>query len=344
MPTTFNAISIGQLADIDTTEGNTTAENASALVGLTFGSEGDALVNDFVEITPVGNPGSVYNMNNSPSEQFSVDGGAGQTFDGTAVYNATITYVDGTTSSFTAVLMQDVNGNAYIAPEFSNNADQAALEAGAIRSISFDSLLGNRYSGTTASREEWDYVPCFVAGTDIVTQRGMVKAEDLQADDKVLTMDHGYQAVRWVGSRTVRAKGAMAPVQFEAGALGNEVALQVSPQHRMLVSGWRAEVNFGEKEVLLPAIAMMNDTSVRQIEGGEVTYVHIMFDSHEIIYAAGVPSESFMPGEMGMTAMGQTVRDEIFEIFPELKTEGLAAYGSDARPSVRAKEGHVVFH
>jgi hypothetical protein len=37
MPTTFSAISLGQLPDIDTWEGNTTSENAGALVGMTFG-------------------------------------------------------------------------------------------------------------------------------------------------------------------------------------------------------------------------------------------------------------------------------------------------------------------
>lgn len=344
MPTTFNVISIGQLADIDTNEGNNTAENASALVGMTFGGAGDALVNDFVELSPVGNPGSFYNMNNSPNDQFSIDGGPAQTFDATSVYNATITYIDGTTASFTAVVMQDTNGNTYIAPEFSNNADQAALEAGAIRSISFDSLVGNTYSGTTASREDWDFVPCFTEGTEIVTQAGMRKVEDLCPGDLVLTMDHGYQAVRWVGRRQVAAVGAMAPIHFDIGAIGNDVALEVSPQHRMLVTGWRAEMNFGENEVLVPAVGMINGVTVRQVEGGYVTYVHVMFDSHEIIYAAGVPSESFMPGEMGLTAMGQAVRDEIFEIFPELRDEGLDAYGTDARPSLSVREGQLLVH
>ncbi|MCP4819724.1 MAG: Hint domain-containing protein [Shimia sp.] len=342
MPTTFNVISIGQLADIDTTEGNTTAENASALVGMTFGGPGDALVNDFVELSPIGNPGSAYNMNNSPSEQFSINGGPAQTFDGTSVYNATITYVDGSTATFTAVVMQDTDGNTYIAPEFSNNADQATLEAAAIQSISFDSLLGNRYSGTTANRQEWDFVPCFVLGTEIVTHKGMVPVEQLKLGDLVLTMDHGYQPVRWIGQRSVAAQGALAPIRFEAGAMGNDVPLEVSPQHRMLVTGWRAEMNFGENEVLVPAVGLVNGDTVRQVEGGDVTYVHVMFDNHEIIYAAGIPSESFMPGEIGMTAMGEAVRDEIYAIFPELKDDGLAAYGDDARPSLRASEGQLL--
>ncbi len=124
--------------------------------------------------------------------------------------------------------------------------------------------------------------------------------------------------------------------------MGNDVPLEVSPQHRMLVTGWRAEMNFGENEVLVPAVGLVNGDTVRQVEGGDVTYVHVMFDNHEIIYAAGIPSESFMPGEIGMTAMGEAVRDEIYAIFPELKDDGLAAYGDDARPSLRASEGQLL--
>ncbi|WP_294227453.1 Hint domain-containing protein [uncultured Shimia sp.] len=344
MPTTFNAISVGQLADIDTNEGNNRAENAAALEGLTFGGPGNPLANDFVEISPFGNVGSAYDMDNSPNDQFTVDGGTPQTFDGTAVYNATITYVDGTTATYTAVLFQDTNGNAYLAPEFSNNADQAALEAGPIQSISLDSLLGNRYSGLTSSREDWDFVPCFVEGTKIITQKGERSVEEIEPGDMILTMDHGFQPLRWIGRRTVPARGALAPIRFAPGALGNDVPLMVSPQHRMMLRGWRVEVNFGESEVLVPAQALINGDTVVQVEGGEVTYLHLLFDCHEIIYGGGIPSESFMPGEQGLSSMAQVVQDEIYSLFPELQTEGVHVYGEDARPSLKAREAQILVH
>ncbi len=342
MPTTFHAISVGQLADIDTNEGNNRAENAAALEGLTFGGPGTPLVNDFVEISPFGNVGSTYDMDNSPNNHFTVDGGHPQTFDGTAVYNATITYVDGTTATYTAVLFQDTNGNAYLAPEFSNNTDQAALEAGPIQSISLDSLLGNRYSGLTADREGWDFVPCFVKGTKIITQQGERPVENLAPGDMILTMDHGFQPLRWVGRRSVPARGALAPIRFAPGALGNDAPLMVSPQHRMMLRGWRVEMNFGESEVLVPAQSLINGDTVVQVEGGEVTYLHLLFDCHEIIYGGGIPSESFMPGEQGLSSMARAVQDEIYTLFPELQTEGLHVYGEDARPSLKAREARLL--
>ena len=342
MPTTFNVISLGVLSDIDTTEGNNTAEGASNLVGMTFGSAGNALVNDFVTMSSVGSPGSYYDMDNSPSEQFSINGGAPQTFDGTAIYNATITYIDGTTATITAVVLQDVNGNTYLAPEFSANADQTALEAGAIRSISLDSLAGNNYSGLTSSRETWNYVTCFVRGTKIETASGPVAVEHLNKGDLIRTVDNGLQPLRWIGQRAVPAENAFAPILIRKGALGNTEDLRVSPQHRILLSGWRAEIHLGMPEVLVPAKSLINGETILREIGGEVEYFHIMFDCHELVYAAGIESESFHPGETGWNALTDASREEILTLFPELRDEGFKAYGVTARPTIKPREAQML--
>ncbi len=341
MPTTFNVISIGVLADMDTSEGDNVAENASALVGMTFGSAGNTLVNDFVTMSQVGSVGSSYGSNNSPAEQFSINGGAGQTFDSTVIFNATITYIDGTTATYTAVLYQDVNGNAYLAPEFSANGDQTALEAGAIRSITLDSLVGNSYSGLTASRESWNFVTCFVRGTEIETANGPVPVETLKAGDLVRTVDNGLQPLRWVGQRVVAAEGDFAPILIGKGALGNTEALRVSPQHRVMLSGWRAELFYGQPEVLAAAKNLVNgDTIVREV-GGEVAYFHILFDQHELVYAAGIESESFHPGQMAWPVLPAAAREEILTLFPELRESGIEAYGGPVRPMIKAHEAQL---
>ncbi len=338
MPTTFTAIFLGNLADIDTVEGNNTAENASALVGLTFGGPGDALLADAVTWSPVGNPGGVYNMNNAGNDRFSIDGGPPQSFDGTSIYNATITYIDGTTATITAVIAQDVNGNTYLMPEFSPNADQDALEAGPIQSISLDSLNGNTFSGLTANREDWELVPCFTRGTLIATGRGKVAVEDLRQGDRVETLDHGLQPIRWIGNRTVDAQDAFAPVLFKAGAIGNDRDLLVSQQHRMLINNWRVELNTGHAEALAPARQLVNGRDIVLQPGGQVTYYHLMFDQHELVWAEGCLSESFHPGTLGWNSFEDATRQEILSLFPELARYGLTAYGPSARPSLSAHE------
>ena len=66
--------------------------------------------------------------------------------------------------------------------------------------------------------------------------------EELSVGDEVMTLDHGPQKVRWIGCRAVDAQGVYAPVRITRGALGNTRDLLVSLQHRMLITGWRAQM------------------------------------------------------------------------------------------------------
>ena len=182
---------------------------------------------------------------------------------------------------------------------------------------------------------------CFVRGTRIATAEGEREIEDLVAGDLVLTRDHGYQPIRWIGSTVVEAKGRLAPIVFEVGAVGNARRLKVSPQHRMLLSGWQAELLFDEPEVLAAAKMMVNDTTIRPEEGGEVEYFHMLFDVHEIVYAEGAASESFHPGHQGWGALAEAAREEILTLFPMLDGQRFDTYGPSARRSLTAAETRV---
>ncbi len=162
MATTFDVLYLGTAASIDATEGDTISDNAGFLVGSTFGSSGDPLYGNVQTLSPGGTAGGtagVYDTDNlSSNDTFKIDGGSDQTFDGVAVYNATITYADGTTATITAVIAQDTSGNLYLVPETSYNTDQVALEAKPIESLTFDSLSSNtgnlsadRYAGSFAT-------------------------------------------------------------------------------------------------------------------------------------------------------------------------------------------------
>jgi hypothetical protein len=139
--------------------------------------------------------------------------------------------------------------------------------------------------------------PCFVAGTRIAVPGGDVRVEDLRIGDLVETRDHGPLPLRWVGRRKVPAFGSDAPIRFAAGALGDHDTLFVSPLHCVLIDDWRAEVLFGETEVLCPAHLLVNGDTIRRIPRAEITYVHLMFDTHEIVEAEGLASESFLFGD-----------------------------------------------
>ncbi|MEM0922296.1 MAG: Hint domain-containing protein, partial [Pseudomonadota bacterium] len=181
-------------------------------------------------------------------------------------------------------------------------------------------------------------IVCFTRGTMIATPRGEVAIEDLSVGDKVLTRDNGALPVRWIGSRRLPAVANLAPIMIKAGAMGNDRDLKVSPQHRMLICDWRADLMFGEPEVLVAAKDLINGDTVYRAEGGEVEYWHILFDSHQIVTANGAPSESFHPGEQALTIMDDASRDELLAIFPELRADAANGYGKAARPSLKGWE------
>ena len=187
-------------------------------------------------------------------------------------------------------------------------------------------------------------IACFTRGSQIKTQSGEVAIEDLAVGDRVETLDHGLQPIRWIGSSKCQATGNMAPILIRKGALGNTRDLRVSPQHRMLLSGWHAEVLFGEREVLATAKSLVNDHSILREEGDEVEYFHMLFDTHEIVYAEGAPSESFHPGAEGWKALDKPTRNEILELFPQLANGNFDSYGPSARASLKYKEGSLLSH
>jgi len=176
--------------------------------------------------------------------------------------------------------------------------------------------------------------PCFAAGTLIETDSGPLPIDVIQPGDLVRTVDNGLQPVRWVGRRTVPGRGPMAPVRIAAGALGNWRELVVSPQHRMLLEDWRAEMYFGQPQVLVAAAHLINGDTIRQVSQPRVTYVHLAFDRHEVIFAEGIPSESLYLGEMATATLSPAERAEIAALFPELADE-IGADTNAARNAAR---------
>ncbi|MFN4172846.1 MAG: Hint domain-containing protein, partial [Pseudorhodobacter sp.] len=161
-------------------------------------------------------------------------------------------------------------------------------------------------------------IPCFVAGTMILTPDGEVPVEGLCPGDLVVTHDEGPQPLRWIGQRRVAATGAFAPVEIRAGTFGAHRTLLVSPQHRILVRDSLAELLFGEDEVLIAARHLVNDQSVRIRSGGEVDYVHLLFDRHQVVFSQGLATESFLPGPRTADLFEAEAMAEICAIFPEL--------------------------
>lgn len=196
--------------------------------------------------------------------------------------------------------------------------------------------------GTLLEFSEIENIICFTPGTRIATPAGARDIATLKIGDLIVTRDHGLQPIRWIQQRTVPAVDGFAPIRIKPGVvIGQDRDLLVSPQHRMLFQGYRAELLFGESEVLVAAKDLLDGKLVTRDTGGDVTYIHMMFDEHEVIFAEGAATESFHPGSVGVTAVSNPAREELFALFPELRSN-IGGYGQTARRCLRRQEANLL--
>ena len=178
-------------------------------------------------------------------------------------------------------------------------------------------------------------VVCFTSGTAIRTPKGEVSIEDLQVGDLICTLDNGPQPIRWIGRREVRAEELaadekMRPVVIPKGMSGAQRDLLVSRQHAIMMGNGH----------LARAIHLAETKGLRaRVAHGkkQVTYVHLMFDAHQIIFAENVASESFYPGANAIDMLTPKALTDLKRAFPEFvnakRTKDMAdIYGPTARP------------
>lgn len=192
--------------------------------------------------------------------------------------------------------------------------------------------------------------PCFTPGTLIRTPSGAIPVERLAPGDRVATRDHGAQPLVWVGrvrvdATRLAASPAFVPVRLRAGAFGPGRPARdmlLSQQHRVLVGGWRAELLFGETEVLAPVRHLVNGRSIALASDvARIDYIHLMCARHEIVWADGIETETFLPGAQGLGSIPAAARAEVLALFPEL-ARGAPLACLPARPLLKAWEARLV--
>jgi glycosyltransferase involved in cell wall biosynthesis len=134
--------------------------------------------------------------------------------------------------------------------------------------------------------------PCFLAGTRIRTDQGEVPVEALRIGDRVITLAGAAMPVKFLGRRSYRQpypenSADIIPIRICRNALGLNLPrrdLYVSPLHAMYLS-----------DVLVPAGLLVNGRSIRACpELPAIQYIHIELAQHDVIFAEGAPSETFV--------------------------------------------------
>jgi len=76
---------------------------------------------------------------------------------------------------------------------------------------------------------------------------------------------------------------------------------------------------FGREEGLVAAIRLTAVPGVFVQKPDEaITYYHLLFEDHEVIFAEGAPTESFFLGPVALQTLPKESVAEIQEIFPDL--------------------------
>ena len=193
-------------------------------------------------------------------------------------------------------------------------------------------------------------VICFTPGTRIRCADGARQVQDLRPGDRIQTRDNGVQEVLWIGRRRITgarlyAMPDLRPVRIRSGGLGLEVPdgdLVVSPQHRVLVRGHRARALFNTDEVLVAAEDLIDQRRVVVDHNlREVTYIHLLLERHEVVWANGVETESFHPAGAALDTVEADQRARLLEMFPQLEFDP-AAYGDFARRTLSKAEAAIL--
>lgn len=174
------------------------------------------------------------------------------------------------------------------------NVDAFSFGSGATlrEAISSATADGNEVSiNTTLSSLRATAVICYAKGTYISTAKGVIPVEKLKVGDLILTVSGKHEPLKWLGFRTVDCKRhpnqeEAHPVRIAKDAFGlNQPArdLYLSPLHSVYVDG-----------ILIPAIDLVNGTTVTQEVRSKITYFHVELPTHNAIYAEGLTAESYL--------------------------------------------------
>ncbi|MEO0992019.1 MAG: Hint domain-containing protein [Pseudomonadota bacterium] len=169
-------------------------------------------------------------------------------------------------------------------------------------------------------------------GANVRTPCGPRRVENLRRGDLIVTRKDGLQPLRMIFSRTVTdaemaADPSLAPILLRQRAVGPmmpQTPLRLASGHRVLVPGYRLGGLEDRDVALVQArdIAGTSDASFVDRSFDRVTYFNLIFDTHQVFTANGLPVESYLPSTANICALDERIRRDMKAHLPETALEG----------------------
>ena len=139
---------------------------------------------------------------------------------------------------------------------------------------------------------------CFATGVLIRTVAGDRAVEDLRIGDLVVNAAGAHRPISWLAHRTVDCRRHPRPHEAQPVRVRAHAFATGRPARDLLLSPGHAICVDLLGEVLIPACALVNGTTVVQEQVDTVTYWHVELEGgHDILLAENLPCESYL--EMG---------------------------------------------
>ncbi len=206
--------------------------------------------------------------------------------------------------------------------------------------------MGYAATMPNALKTDRRYLTGICGEANVRTPWGARRIEMIQPGDMVVTRDNALQPVRMIWSRTVTAADMrdhpeLAPIRLRPRAIGPMMPardLRIAAGHRALIPGYRIADVADEQCCLMrvDALASASDEAFVDAAPGNVTFYNLVFDSHQVFCAEGLPVESFRPSPKALSALDVSAREELLALFPNI-TPKRCPYPGLPHPTARAR-------
>lgn len=150
----------------------------------------------------------------------------------------------------------------------------------------------------------------------ISTARGAVPACQLRAGDMVHTKCNGLQPLRWIGVSRHTAQDA--DLMRLLNADGQRSQTLLIPDQLVFHKDPKAELLFGEAEVLCPAWSLTSSGRFEPDPEATPTLYHLLFDRFELIRIGDFWVASHVPDMPRMRLLAPELAEEMITVLPRL--------------------------